>query len=169
MSDVGLMILSKKVEISDNVRPICLWNDDSDSNLARVAGTKAMAVGFGLADNYTLPDELQEVRLPILAHKECYLSKKRFFGKYLLPGDNFCAGYTNGTTTCNGDSGGSLSIEKDGRWFIRGIVSSGMSKKVMFEGEERLLCHPNQYSLFADVAGYVDWIVENTPEISFRN
>ncbi|XP_065346859.1 uncharacterized protein LOC135944075 isoform X2 [Cloeon dipterum] len=168
ISDIGLMILSKKVEISDNVRPICLWNDDSDSNLARVAGTKAMAVGFGLADNYTLPDELQEARLPIRGHKECYLSNRRFFGKYLRPGDNFCAGYTNGTTTCNGDSGGSLSVEKDGRWFIRGIVSFGTSKKVEFGGNETLLCDPNQYTLFADIARSIDWIVPNTPEISFR-
>ncbi|XP_065345941.1 chymotrypsin B-like [Cloeon dipterum] len=169
ISDVGLVILKKKVNITDNVRPICLWNDDSDSNLAHVAGSKAMAVGFGLADNYTLPDKLQEARLPIRGHKECYLSSRRFFGKYLRPGDNFCAGYTNGTTTCNEDIGGSLSVEKYGRWFIRGIVSFAMAKKVEFEGKNTSLCHPNQYSLFADVAGYVDWIVENTPDISFRN
>ncbi|XP_065345293.1 uncharacterized protein LOC135942880 [Cloeon dipterum] len=169
ISDIGLMILSKKVKISDNIRPICLWNDDTDSNLNRVAGTKAMAVGFGLVDNHTRRDELQEVRLPIRAHKECYLSKRRFFGKYLRPGDNFCAGYTNGTTICNGYSGGSLSVEKNDRWFIRGIVSFGMSKKVMFEGNETSLCHPNQYSLLADVASYMDWIVGNTPDLSFRN
>ncbi|XP_065335192.1 uncharacterized protein LOC135936344 [Cloeon dipterum] len=168
-SDVALMILKKKFNITDDVRPICLWNDDSDSNLARVAETEAMAVGFGLVDNHTRTDILQEARLPIRGHKECYLSSRRFFGKYLRPGDNFCAGFTNGTTVCNGDSGGSLSVKKDGRWFIRGIVSFGMSKKVMFEGEERSFCHPNQYALFADVASYVDWIVGNTPEISFRN
>ncbi|XP_065344606.1 chymotrypsin B-like [Cloeon dipterum] len=166
ISDVGLMILMKKIKITDNVLPICLWNDDSDPNLARVAGTYAMAVGFGLVDNHTRTDDLQEVLLPIRTHKECYLSSRSFFGKYLRPGDNFCAGYTNGRTTCNGDNGGSLSIEKDGRWFIRGF---GMSKTVKFKGEERSLCHPNQYSLFADVASYVDWIVENTPDISFRN
>ncbi|XP_065336795.1 CUB and peptidase domain-containing protein 2-like [Cloeon dipterum] len=167
-SDVGIMILNEKINITDQVRPICLWNEDS--NLARVAGTEAVAVGFGLDDNYARPDELQEVRLPIRDHKECYLSNRKFFGKYLVPGDNFCAGYMNGITTCNGDSGGSLSVEKDGRWFIRGIVSFGKSKKVISEeGEERSLCDVNQYTLFADVASYVDWIVENTPEISFRN
>ncbi|XP_065346860.1 clotting factor B-like [Cloeon dipterum] len=168
ISDVGLVILKKKVKITNNVRPICLWNDDSDSNLARVAGTKAMAVGFGLVDNHTRTDDLQEVRLPILTHKECYLSKRNFFAKYLRPGDNFCAGYTNGTTTCNGDSGGSLSVEKDGRWFIRGIVSFGMSKIVKFKGRNISLCHPYQYTLFADIARSIDWIVPNTPEISFR-
>ncbi|XP_065336180.1 uncharacterized protein LOC135937042 [Cloeon dipterum] len=165
-SDVGLMILKQKIKISNYVRPICLWN--GDSNLTRVAGIEAMAVGFGLVDNFTSTNELQEARLPIRAHKECYLSKRKFFGKYLRPGDNFCAGYTNGTTTCNGDSGGSLSMKKD-RWFIRGIVSFGIAKKVNFKGEETSLCHPNHYSLFADVASYMDWIVENTPEISFRN
>ncbi|XP_065335757.1 serine protease gd-like [Cloeon dipterum] len=166
-ADVGLMILKKKIRITDHIRPICLWNEDS--NLDRVAGTIAMVVGFGLVENYTLPDELQEARVPILAHKECYLSKRAFFGKYLRPGDNFCAGYTNGTTTCNGDAGGSLSVEKDGRWFIRGIASFGMSKRVEFEGEERSLCHPNQYLLYTDVASYMNWIVDNTPDITSKN
>ncbi|XP_065345172.1 uncharacterized protein LOC135942790 [Cloeon dipterum] len=77
--DIGLIILSEKVEISDNIRPICLWNDDSDPNLKRVAGTEAMVVGFGLADNDTLPDKLQEVRLPIRTHKECYTCRKGGF------------------------------------------------------------------------------------------
>ncbi|XP_065336179.1 CLIP domain-containing serine protease B10-like isoform X2 [Cloeon dipterum] len=166
-SDVGLIILNEKINLTDNVRPICLWNEDS--NLTRVAGIEATAVGFGLVDDHTRTDELQEARLPIRDHKECYLSKRNFFGKYLRPGDNFCAGYTNGTTTCNGDSGGSLSVEKDGRWFIRGIVSFGISKIVEFEGKNTTLCHSNEYTLFADVASYMDWIVENTPEISFRN
>ncbi|XP_065336910.1 transmembrane protease serine 9-like [Cloeon dipterum] len=167
-SDVGIMILSEKISITAHARPICLWNEDS--NLTRVAGTEAMAVGFGLVDNHTRTDELQEARLPIRDHKECYLSSRRFFAKHLRPGDNFCAGYTNGTTTCNGDSGGSLSVEKDGRWFIRGIVSFGKSKKVkLVDGNEAWYCHQNYYSLFADVASYMDWIVENTPEISFRN
>ncbi|XP_065347054.1 CLIP domain-containing serine protease B10-like [Cloeon dipterum] len=169
ISDVGLMILNETMEITDNVRPICLWNDDSDPNLDHVAGTDAMAVGFGLVDNHTQTDVLQGVRLPIRAHKECYLSKRGFFGKYLRPGDNLCAGYTNGTTPCNGDSGGSLSVEKDGRWFIRGLVGFGKEKKVMFEGKNTSLCHPDQFSLFADVASHMDWIVENTPDVSFRN
>ncbi|CAB3379105.1 Hypothetical predicted protein [Cloeon dipterum] len=167
ISDVGLMILKTKIQITNTVRPICLWNFDSDANLDRVSGTEAMAVGFGLVDNHTRTDELQEVRLPIRGHKECYLSKRNFFGKYLRPGDNFCAGFMNGTTVCNGDSGGSLSVEKNGRWFIRGIVSFGMAKNVMFEGEERSFCHPNHYSLFADVASYVDWIVEKSRLNSF--
>ncbi|CAB3379106.1 Hypothetical predicted protein [Cloeon dipterum] len=161
------MILKTKIQITNTVRPICLWNFDSDANLDRVSGTEAMAVGFGLVDNHTRTDELQEVRLPIRGHKECYLSKRNFFGKYLRPGDNFCAGFMNGTTVCNGDSGGSLSVEKNGRWFIRGIVSFGMAKNVMFEGEERSFCHPNHYSLFADVASYVDWIVEKSRLNSF--
>ncbi|XP_065335742.1 uncharacterized protein LOC135936734 isoform X2 [Cloeon dipterum] len=163
--DVGLMILKKKIEITAHVRPIYLWNEDS--NLDRVAGTEAMAVGFGLVDNHTRTNELQEARLPIRGHRECYLSDTRYFGKYLRPGDNFCAGYTNGTTVCNGDSGGSLSVQKDGRWFIRGIVSFTKAKKVMFEGEERSLCDPNHYSLFTDVATYNGWIRMNTPEFSF--
>ncbi|CAB3376932.1 Hypothetical predicted protein [Cloeon dipterum] len=105
------------------------------ANIVEKNGKKPFEVaGFGLVDGYKIPKKLQEARLPITTHKECYLSNRRFFGKYLRPGDNFCAGYRNGTSTCNGDSGGSLSVQKDGRWFTRGIVSFGKSKIVEIDG-----------------------------------
>ncbi|XP_065334713.1 plasminogen-like [Cloeon dipterum] len=164
--DVGLLIFDDEFDVTEKVRPICLWNEDSD--LDHVTGKLAVVVGFGLMDNYTLPDVLQEANLRIISHQECYLQNRRFFGKYLRPGDNFCAGYLNGTSVCSGDSGGSLTVERNGQWFIRGIVSFGMSKKVLIEGSEQIFCNPNSYNLFVDVGAYVDWIVENTPDISFR-
>ncbi|XP_065336822.1 CLIP domain-containing serine protease B4-like [Cloeon dipterum] len=166
--DIGLMIFDEPFEITDKVHPICLWNEDS--SLDRVAGKYAVVVGFGYAANYSVPDILQEAQLPIKSHKDCYLTSDRnFFGKNLWPGDNFCAGYLNGTTTCNGDSGGSLSLKRIGRWFIRGIVSFGKSTTVRIKDNDTRVCHPYYYSLFTDVATYMDWIVDNTPDISFIN
>ncbi|CAB3376978.1 Hypothetical predicted protein [Cloeon dipterum] len=129
---------------------------------------RIMAVGFGILDDYSLPDSLQEARLPIRSNKECFSSDRSFFGKYLRPGDNFCAGYTNGTSACVGDSGGGLSVEKGGRWFIRGIVSFGRARRVNFNGSVQTVCNPNSYSFFADVASYLNWIVQNTPDIFIK-
>ncbi|XP_065335987.1 transmembrane protease serine 9-like [Cloeon dipterum] len=165
--DIGLMIFDEEqFNITEHVRPICLWNEDA--SLERVSENQAVVIGFGITDsNKTLPETLQEAKLQIRSHKVCYLSNRRFFQKYLKPGDNFCAGYTNGTTACHGDSGGSLSLEKNGRWFIRGIVSFGMSKKSANAsgGAQETVCNPNSYSLFTDVANYMDWILENAPEV----
>ncbi|XP_065335868.1 chymotrypsin B-like [Cloeon dipterum] len=166
--DVGLLIFEKEgYEINNQVRPICLWNEGS--SLSRVTGKSAVLVGFGLTEHYSLSDTLQEARLSIRKHEECYLSNRILFGKRLRPGDNFCAGFTNGVSACLGDSGGSLSIKKNGRWFIRGIVSFGLSKRVILDGEEQIACNPNSFSLYADVAYYMDWIVRNSLDISFKN
>ncbi|XP_065334847.1 complement factor B-like [Cloeon dipterum] len=165
--DIGLMIFDEPFKITDKVHPICLWNNGS--NLDHIAGRFAVAVGFGFIADYSLPDDLQEAQLPIKSHKDCYLtSDRKFYGKYLWPGDNFCAGYLNGTSTCNGDSGGSLSLKRLGRWYIRGIVSFGYPKIASIEGNPTKVCHPQYYSLFTDVASYINWIVDNTPDISFK-
>lgn len=71
------------------------------------------------------------------------------------PGENFCAGYTNGTSTCQGDSGGGIAIKVNGRWFLRGIVSFGVTRKGY------VFCNPNTYSVFLDVAHYLEWIENN--------
>ncbi|XP_065336867.1 coagulation factor IX-like isoform X1 [Cloeon dipterum] len=165
--DVGLMIFDKSFILNKNVRQICLWNEDS--SLSLVAKRLGVVVGYGLKENDNVPKKLQEAKLPIRSHKECYQQHRKFFAKYLYPGDNFCAGYANGTGTCKGDSGGSLAVEKNGRWFVRGIVSFGITKKVLVDNEEESFCMPNRYSLFVDVASYMDWIVENTPDVSFKD
>ncbi|XP_065335821.1 uncharacterized protein LOC135936798 [Cloeon dipterum] len=164
--DVGLMIFDKGFELTDHVRPICLWNEDT--NLDAVAGKSALVAGYGYFKNYSHPETLQEAQIPIRSHLECYHSLRKYYGARLKPGDNFCAGYTNGTTVCNGDSGSSLSLEKDGRWFIRGIVSFAKSKKVKINGAEAKVCDPDAFPLFSDVAYYMDWIVHNTPGIYFN-
>ncbi|XP_065335084.1 uncharacterized protein LOC135936256 [Cloeon dipterum] len=165
--DIGLMIFNNSFNRSQKVSPICLWNEDS--SLSLVAKRLGVVVGYGLKENDNLPKKLQEAKLPIRSHEECYKQNRKFFGKYLYPGDNFCAGYSNRTTTCKGDSGGGLAVEKDGLWFVRGIVSFGITKKVLVDDEEESFCMPNRYSLFVDVASYMDWIVENTPDVSFKD
>ncbi|XP_065334743.1 uncharacterized protein LOC135936007 [Cloeon dipterum] len=163
--DVGLMIFEIGFELTHHVRPIYLWNEDTDLN--QVTGKLATAVGFGIDESNTLPESLKEIRLPIKAYKNCYQNDQKFFGKHLKPGDNFCAGYTNGTSMCHGDSGGGLAIEKEGRWFIRGVISFGKSSKINLNGTKLCVCNRNSFTLFSDVAHYMEFIVANTPDVSF--
>ena len=53
-----------------------------------------------------------------------------------------------GTSTCNGDSGGPLSCLEGGKWVVRGATSWGTS----------LTCPGYTYSVFARVSSYVNWI-----------
>lgn len=106
-----------------------------------------------------MPDELQQADMPVLSHKTCFQtgnSTSETFERHLIPGENFCAGYKNGTTTCVGDSGGGFAMEINGRWFLRGITSFGIADK-------QLRCEHN-YVVFLDIVKYLKWIMENSTE-----
>lgn len=58
---------------------------------------------------------------------------------------------------CTGDSGGGLIIKKDSKWFLRGIVSFGISKRNELD---EAVCDEKYPSLYADLANSVDWIMD---------
>ncbi len=66
-----------------------------------------------------------------------------------------------GTNVCNGDSGGAMIFEENGVYYIRGIVSVSMARNDSRE-DKRILCDPNEYVIFTDVAKYLSWIEEVT-------
>ncbi|CAG9831457.1 unnamed protein product [Diabrotica balteata] len=102
-NDIAIIKLSRPVEITDYVRPVCLWEDDTN--------------------------------LESIVNKD-------------------------GTSVCNGDSGGSMVFPKRSSsgqnpvWQIRGIVSVGVALQT--EG----ICDTSQYVIFTDVAKYLPWIKE---------
>lgn len=59
---------------------------------------------------------------------------------------------------CNGDSGGSLTLEENGVYRFRGIVSLTVAK-------DNGLCNPMEYVIFTDVVKYLSWIIEIVPEL----
>jgi Trypsin len=114
--DIALVMLKISVNVTEFVRPICLWMDDYDMDMISGQISKVSAVtsafelfcikklqvfGWGYTENHTLPDELQTAELTVLSHRECYLWEKNFFGKYLIPGKNFCAKGDNGNFCCS--------------------------------------------------------------------
>lgn len=65
-----------------------------------------------------------------------------------------------GTSVCNGDSGGGMFFPRVGddgieTWHIRGIVSLTVPQL------GTRICDPNYYSIFTDVAQYLDFIHDN--------
>ncbi|XP_059480094.1 serine protease gd-like isoform X2 [Neocloeon triangulifer] len=167
--DLAVLVFAQDFNFTKDVQPVCLWNDDDD--IKKIANKTGEFVGWGLTEHLTQPDELQQVVLPIKSHFQCFLQNRPFFSKYLRPGLSFCAGYSNGTGLCNGDSGGGLMIKLGARWFLRGIASTSKGKVQLLPGKEvpQYICDTNYYSIFSDVAYYVNWIAQNLPhEISFK-
>ena len=57
-----------------------------------------------------------------------------------------------GTSPCNGDSGGGMVFNRNGAWYLRGIVSLSVAK----EGYN--FCDPNHYAIFTDLSKFSDFI-----------
>ncbi|XP_062546773.1 uncharacterized protein LOC134212700 [Armigeres subalbatus] len=153
-ADLALLALRTKVALNEFVRPICLpvggggTSDEEDLN-----GKQAVAIGFGMTEQAETADVLRKIRIPIVDYVTCLESNRKVFGT-VLSAKVLCAGNLNGSTICNGDSGGGLFTEEDGgRWVLRGVISFTAQR-----GWNDTSCSLTDYSAFVNVAYYGDWI-----------
>jgi hypothetical protein len=108
-NDLALIFVeSPGFNFTDFVKPICLWNSAYDFSLIenKTATVKPIffpktfyltfkkVFGWGDTENQTQADILQEAKLKVEPHRDCYLKNRSFFGRYMKPGHNFCAGGT---------------------------------------------------------------------------
>lgn len=135
--------------------------------------------GWGFVDlKANNAKKLQKLSLPILTKDQCKsisISYSPDYFKQRSQRQILCAGYENGNKfnctylcilitivitenkgPCNGDSGGPLTIQRDGRSFLRGLVSEGVSQA------DDVYCNPNFPTIFTDVALYRAWIKQKT-------
>ncbi|XP_059474610.1 serine protease hepsin-like [Neocloeon triangulifer] len=160
----ALIVLRDEAKFNDFVMPICLWNENY--NLKRIANKTGTVVGWGYTLDHQQQDILQEAQIKVVSYEECYESSRLFFSVNMRPRENFCAGFPqNRSGECNGDSGGGFVMKSEGRFFLRGVVSSGRSREVAAEGGARVVtCNPKYLALFTDVTNFMAWIVRNTPD-----
>lgn len=152
-SDIALVELNASVTLSDDIHPACIdWElDDVVSHLTR--NQVGIVVGMGVTENDTSSDEVRAVRLPVVANEVCVEKQPKDFRKYVTL-TTFCAGWGNGTSLCNGDSGGGMMfLSSDGRsWMVQGVVSLSPRRQATF------YCDPFKYTVFTKVGLYVKWI-----------
>ncbi|XP_056640067.1 uncharacterized protein LOC130447327 isoform X2 [Diorhabda sublineata] len=114
-------------------------------------------IGWGFNEKRALSEKLMQAKMPIVSTIKCIYSNREFFSRFTFE-KNYCAGFRNGTSVCNGDSGGSMVFPKRGTsgqntiWQIRGLVSVGVALQT--EG----VCDTSQYIIFTDVAKHLSWI-----------
>lgn len=152
-SDIALVELNQSVALSDDVHPVCIdWElDDITSHLTR--NRVGIIAGMGINENDTNSDEVRMTRLPIVSNEECVKQQPKDFQKFVTF-TTFCAGWGNGTSLCNGDSGGGLIfLSKDLKtWKVQGVVSLSPRRQSTF------FCDPFKFTVFTKVGLYVKWI-----------
>uniref|UniRef100_A0A4Y0BRA1 Peptidase S1 domain-containing protein n=1 Tax=Anopheles funestus TaxID=62324 RepID=A0A4Y0BRA1_ANOFN len=150
--DAALIKLETDISYSNAIKPICLCDQDEDQSA--IIGSWGTVIGFGRDETDNPSDTLRETSIPVVSTITCIESNREVFGNHLTS-DMFCAGNRNGSSACNGDSGGGLFFNRDGTWFIRGIVSFTKNR------EGSYLCDTQEYTVFTDVAKYIKWIKQN--------
>jgi secreted trypsin-like serine protease len=153
--DLALLLLDEKVDLSRRfiVGVVCLPPSSSNSFIGNGTisgwGISEWSIANGEHHSVT-PNDLN---LPVVTNKQCTDANYRF--KELVSDRTFCAGFLNqGKAVCQGDSGGGLlDFDKSLLTFnLVGIVSGSL-----YTLNE---CNVNTYSVFTDVAKFVDWINE---------
>lgn len=96
---------------------------------------------------------LSQAQMPIVSSWKCLESNREFF--HVVLGEyNYCAGSRNGTSVCDGDSGGGMYVERDEVYYICGVTSVGARQKSAGVRQ----CDPEQYFVFTDVNHHLNWI-----------
>ncbi|XP_068723499.1 chymotrypsinogen A-like [Montipora capricornis] len=143
--DIAVLQLAGYVKLSDKVNTVCLPEQHADLN------SICYITGWGLTSAGQPARILQQARLPLASHSEC---ERSFPFGILDQNAHLCAG-ASGSGGCNGDSGGPLACEVNGKWVLHGAVSFGQRN-----------CPTTHHTVFTRITSYVDWINDKTGGVS---
>ncbi len=154
INDIALLELNQ----SSSQPKVTLFSGKSQENLSPyLLGKMLTAIGWGMADsgtNWYYPSKLRQVNLPVVSNTYCNASYP-----YTLLSSQLCAGYFSGKDVCNGDSGGPIITEIDGKQVHVGLVSYGMP------------CADYQgwYGVYTRTSEFVDFIKCYTSNANFTS
>ncbi|XP_054004456.1 modular serine protease-like [Hylaeus anthracinus] len=150
--DIAILEITKPFVFSSLLLPICL---DIYHQVELEVGTLGKVAGFGKTQFGTYSSILQSLTVPYIPLNQCLSSSDPFETKRYVTIDKFCAGYTNGSSVCDGDSGGGLVVQSGNLWYLKGIVSVSLGVKVTGAGRT---CDSTTYSLYTIVSRHMTWI-----------
>lgn len=151
-NDIAIALLNYPVEFDQYVKAVCL--PQSDFHEASGIGT---IVGWGEAPPLSTThyeSTPSQLLMPIINSSYCYTEFLDIARCASVR--NFCGGYKNqGMAACFGDSGGGFYVPSPDKKFhvVRGIISVTLIDPLYG-------CDTNAYSLFINVARFIDWITK---------
>lgn len=129
--------------MTSNVYPICLLHYCQKFK----PGKTCYLTGWGHTKfKGSKPPALQEAQVQIVPLNTCNKNVS-YSGK--IHERALCAGYEKGgVDACQFDSGGPLSCEQDGQYFLTGVVSWGHE-----------CARPHKYGVYSNMAALTPWVV----------
>ncbi|XP_015111100.1 modular serine protease [Diachasma alloeum] len=151
--DIAILRVEPSLDFKSYLVPICL--DTTARTLAIDIGTLGQVAGFGRTATGSSSSIIRALSVPVVPKNKCIEQANEVNGGNFITPDKFCAGYTNGSSVCNGDSGGGLTFETNRLSYLRGIVSSGIGVN---DTEAEPICDNNRYAIYTEVAFHISWI-----------
>lgn len=97
-SDIAVIILEQKVQVSDAVLPVCLWGRDQPQP-TEISG---IVVGWGKSGNTAKHENKpRELEVKRRSNEDCFLKNPRFAA--ISSKNTFCAGKNEFSGPCQGD------------------------------------------------------------------
>lgn len=101
-ADIAILIMTKRIEFNEFVRPACLW--PGTSSIQEIEGQKGIVVGWGKDGQSNIVSNIpKKVSLPIVNSITCVQTSESL--SKAVSNRTFCAGTLNGDGPCHGDSG----------------------------------------------------------------
>ncbi|XP_058457821.1 transmembrane protease serine 9-like isoform X2 [Malaya genurostris] len=148
--DIAAVELTERVSFTQRILPVCVdLSEREDSSFFKLHGKVA---GWGYTEYDSVSNWLRMTELPFVNYTTCLASNPPVFSQTIYEG-MFCAGYANGTSVCNGDSGGGLVSFSRDHWVLRGIVSF-----TALRDGEKTICDSEEFAGFTKVRFYRDWL-----------
>lgn len=147
VNDIALLRLVNTIKNDPNVAIVQLpLRSDASSILDGKAATVA---GFGRYTDFSGPSQnLRWVSNPIAPNDKC----EKVYGKANVRESSLCFDTLGGKSSCQGDSGGGLTVDLRGTKVIVGVVSFGAA----------VSCTQGHPAVFTRVTSYLNWIANKT-------
>jgi len=147
--DIAILTLETDAVLSSYVEPICFSFDNQPLENDEIAHV----TGWGRLTDGSKPEKMQKFEVSVVENVVCEQILRNYSGQYEVIGDgNMCAmNRDGGKDACEGDSGGPLTVERDGRHVLMGLVSYGYG------------CgHPGIPGVYTKISSYFSWIIEQS-------
>ncbi|XP_034237604.1 CLIP domain-containing serine protease 14D-like, partial [Thrips palmi] len=151
--DIALLRLSRDVQFTDWIAPICL-PASSEVAAKSYVGKRRWVAGWGKTETRSESDVKLKLAVPVVSNADCQPVYQKAAVR-LSSGGQLCAGGAQGRDSCNGDSGGPLmgpDLHESGdiRWFSTGVVAFGPRN-----------CGTRGWpGVYTRVAHYMPWILD---------